>query len=67
MNRNVFLWNGAVLMVIGMVMASTSTKAFGNHFIPETTPEALADLIGMIVTLTGFVLYTVGRALPKRN
>jgi hypothetical protein len=66
MNRYVFIWFGSSLMIFAMVCQHGLTNAFGGHRIPETTPEAIVDVGMLFVAVVGFVLATIGWALPKK-
>ena len=65
MNRNIFMVNGIILILVGIVMGFAQTKAFGNHTIPQSTPEALCDIACLFIVITGYVLSTIGQAIPK--
>lgn len=66
MNRNVFLYNGIGLLIVGTIMAHAQTKAWGGHFIPQSTPEAICDLICVLWLLLAVTFVTIGNALPKQ-
>ena len=63
MNGKVFINGGFWLCLIGGVMAAFQTYLHGNHDIPQSTSEAICDLICCLIVLTGFVLVTIGRAM----
>lgn len=63
MKPSVLTINGAILIFIGMVMVFIHTRAYGGNFVPQTTPEAIADLICAIFILTGFVMHSIGKSL----
>ena len=67
MNRNVFIVNGFGLILASIMLNFIATRGYGNNLLPQTTPEAITDLIVTFIILTGFVLVTIGRALPKNN
>jgi hypothetical protein len=67
MNGLIFRINGALLIIIGLVGTFYQTHAYGNHTIPQTTPEAISDLICVLFVLTGLVLQTIGSALPNKE
>ena len=66
MNRNVFKWNGAGMVIIGFIAVHITSKAFGDHFVPTSTPEAITDLICSLDILAGYILFTIGQAMPKK-
>jgi hypothetical protein len=49
-----------------MIMTHTQTKAWGGHFIPESTPEAICDLICVLWLFLAVIFLTIGNALPKQ-
>ena len=67
MKREPFITTGIVLVSLSVAMAMFQTKWYGGNLVPQSTPEALADMICVMVMLTGSVLATIGRALPKEK
>lgn len=65
MNRDIFIWNGNVLIVVGAIAAFIQTKAYGNNIVPQSTPEALCDVACLFIVVIGYVLSVIGYALPK--
>jgi hypothetical protein len=65
MNRNVFIYNGIWLLFTGAALTAIQTKAWGGHFIPESTPEAICDLISALWLFLAAIFLTIGNALPK--
>lgn len=67
MKREPFISQGLFLCILAVAMAWFQTREYGGNIVPRSTPEALADLICILVMLTGVVLCTIGRALPKKK
>lgn len=63
MKGNLLIGTGIVLMIISIVGAIVSTKAYGGNLVPQSTPEALNDLVVAMFLLTGVVMHTVGRTI----
>jgi len=63
MRGSIFVINGAVLIVLSIIMGIISTRAYGNNLVPTTTPEALNDLILALFLLTGSTFIVVGRTI----
>lgn len=66
MNRNIFIWNGLCLLIVGFWITHNQTKAWGGHYLPQSTTEAICDLICVIWILVGVIFMTIGNALPKQ-
>jgi len=66
MNRNTFIGNGIFLTVFNCIGNYYQIKAYGNNFVPQSTPEAITAAIWMLGILTGYVLATIGLAIPKK-
>lgn len=66
MKREPFITTGIFLVLLAVAMAHYQTIKYGGNFVPQSTPEALADMICIMIILTGSVLATIGRALPKK-
>jgi hypothetical protein len=66
MNRNTFIANGIFLFVGTIALTYYQTKAYGSNFVPQSTPEAIVDAICILMFLTGYVLATIGLAIPKK-
>lgn len=66
MNRNTFIWNGIILLILGCIFGHFESKAYGSNNVAQTTSEAISDLITVIVFLTGYVLATIGLSMPKK-
>jgi len=58
-----FIRTGVALVTIGCVAGIAITVLYGNNGVAETVQEAIAELTIVLVTLTGVVLHTIGRAL----
>ena len=65
MKHTPFLYNGTALLIAGIVFGIIETFQYGCNNIPQTTPEAICDLIVVIICIAGIVLITVGKSIKQ--
>lgn len=67
MKNVILLFCGIALILIGNVFAKWETYYFGNNEVPHSAMEFGADVLSLMITLTGvFVFFFAFRQL-KRN
>ena len=66
MNRSIFITQGLVLSVAGMILLGIEYQKYGANEIPRTTAEAVIYLMCALVILTGYVLGVIGAAMPRK-
>lgn len=70
MNRKVLMVSGAMMIMVGYLDAVITHLEYAgshiDHIVPASSQEAIAVLICVIIMMTGFVLATIGLALPKK-
>lgn len=67
MNRHIFLFHGWAIMIVSLLAVTYHSEVYGNNLVAVTTPEAITDLICVLIFLTGTVLMTIGKAMPKEK
>jgi hypothetical protein len=50
----------------GLFAAYASRKTYGGNVVPQSTEEAITLLVCVTIMMTGYVLTTIGLALPKK-
>ena len=53
--------HGIIMMLVALVLAYAATKHYGSNAFPASTPEAIFALATVIIALTGWVLFAIGR------
>jgi hypothetical protein len=66
MNGYVLRFYGSLICIVAMFLTTTQTRLFGGNIIPQSTPEAICDLICTLWILVGVVLVAVGHSIERK-
>jgi len=58
---------GTFLIITGVIYGCLQSACYGNSGVPHSTPEAICDLITVLIILVGYVLCTLGSVFQKED
>jgi hypothetical protein len=56
---------GTILIIIGVIYGCLQSAGYGNHGVPKTTPEAICNLITVLIVLTGYVMCALSHVFDE--
>lgn len=56
---------GTILIIIGVIYGCLQSGVYGNRGVPHSTPEAICDLITVLIVLTGYVMCALSHVFDK--
>jgi hypothetical protein len=66
MNGRVLYYNGVIICIAAIYLTVRQAYLFGGNIVPQSTSEAICDLVCTMWILVGIVLVAVGHAIERK-